>query len=181
MHQYKLLHSNEQKTVNKNNNQRMPLVSEPSPKTRIIKKYPNRRLYDTKISCYITLQDIKELVMSYNDFKVIDAKTKEDLTRSTLMQLIAEEETNGNPILTSEILKEFVRFYGDSMQAMMSRFLEHSVKLFMEKRAGLKSPLNSMLGTNKTSQMQQIAEQNMQSFDYENAAEDLDRQSAQIR
>lgn len=134
---------------------------------RIIKKYPNRRLYDTKISCYITLQDIKELVMTYTEFKVIDAKTKEDLTRCTLMQLIAEEETNGNPILTADILKEFVRFYGDSMQAMMSRFLEHSVKLFMEKRAGLKSPLNSMLDTNKTSQMQNIAEQNIKSFDYD--------------
>ena len=179
MQQTKLLHSNEQKIIN-NNNQRILLVPESSSKQRIIKKYPNRRLYDTEISCYITLQDIKELVMSHSDFKVIDAKTKEDLTRSTLMQLIAEEETNGNPILTSEILKEFVRFYGDSMQAMMSRFLEHSVKLFMEKRAGLKSPLNSMLGTNKTSQMQQIAEQNMQSFDYENAAEDLNKQSAQI-
>lgn len=132
---------------------------------RIIKKYPNRRLYDTRISSYITLQDIKELVMSYNEFKVIDAKTKEDLTRCTLMQLIAEEETNGNPILTADILKEFVRFYGDSMQAMMSRFLEHSVKLFMEKRAGLKSPLNSMLATNQTSQMQNIAEQNIRSFE----------------
>lgn len=135
---------------------------------RIIKKYPNRRLYDTEISCYITLQEIKELVMSYIDFKVIDAKTKEDLTRCTLMQLIAEEETNGNPILTADILKEFVRFYGDSMQAMMSRFLEHSVKLFMEKRAGLKSPLNSMLGTKQTSQMQSIAEQNIRSFDDSN-------------
>ncbi|MEP2541906.1 MAG: polyhydroxyalkanoate synthesis repressor PhaR [Kangiellaceae bacterium] len=133
--------------------------------TRIIKKYPNRRLYDTQISSYITLQDIKELVMSYCDFKVIDARTKEDLTRCTLMQLIAEEEANGNPILTADILQEFVRFYGDSMQAMMSRFLEHSVKLFMEKRAGLKSPLNSMLGTNQTLQMQSIAEQNLDSFD----------------
>ena len=90
---------------------------------RVIKKYPNRRLYDTKISSYITLNDIKELVMSYSEFKVIDAKTKEDLTRCTLMQIIAEEETNGQPIMTQEILKEFVRFYGDSMQAMMSRFL----------------------------------------------------------
>jgi polyhydroxyalkanoate synthesis repressor PhaR len=133
--------------------------------TRIIKKYPNRRLYDTHISSYITLQDIKELVMSYSNFKVIDAKTKEDLTRCTLMQLIAEEEANGSPILTSDILQEFVRFYGDSMQAMMSRFLEHSVKLFMEKRAGLKSPLNSMLGTNQTLQMQNIAEQNLDTFD----------------
>lgn len=133
--------------------------------TRIIKKYPNRRLYDTHISSYITLQDIKELVMCFCDFKVIDAKSKEDLTRCTLMQLIADEESHGNPILTADILQEFVRFYGDSMQAMMSRFLEHSVKLFMEKRAGLKSPLNSMLGTNQTSQMQSIAEQNLDNFD----------------
>jgi len=138
---------------------------------RIIKKYPNRRLYDTEISSYITLQDIKELVMSYVDFKVIDAKTKEDLTRCTLMQLIAEEETNGNPILTTDILKKFVLFYGDSMQAMMSRFLDHSVKLFMEKKAGLKSPLNSMLGTNQSSQMQNIAEQNMENFEIK-ASED---------
>jgi len=118
--------------------------------------------------------------MSYNEFKVIDAKTKEDLTRCTLMQLIAEEETNGNPILTSEILKEFVRFYGDSMQAMMSRFLEHSIKLFMEKRAGLKSPLNSMLDTKKISQMQHIAEQNIQSFNHEINSESLEEQQAQV-
>ncbi len=134
---------------------------------RVIKKYPNRRLYDTQISRYITLHDVKQLVMEHKEFQVIDAKTNEDLTRCTLMQLIAEEETNGTPILTSEILKEFVRFYGDSMQTMMSRFLEHSVKLFMEKRAGLKSPLNSMLGTNKSSLMQNIAKQNMQSFEDE--------------
>ncbi|MET1254507.1 polyhydroxyalkanoate synthesis repressor PhaR [Aliikangiella maris] len=131
---------------------------------RIIKKYPNRRLYDTQISSYITLNDVKELVMSYSDFKVIDAKSGEDLTRGTLMQIISEEETAGQPLLTAEILKEFVRFYGDSMQAMMSRFLEHSVKHFMEKRAGLKSPLNTILGANPVSLMQSIAEQNMDSW-----------------
>ena len=132
--------------------------------TRVIKKYPNRRLYDTQISSYITLNDIKDLVMSYSDFKVIDAKSGEDLTRCTLMQIIAEEETSGQPLLTSEILKEFVRFYGDSMQAMMSRFLEHSIKHFMERRAGLKSPLNTILGANPVSLMQNIAEQNMDSW-----------------
>ena len=135
---------------------------------RVIKKYPNRRLYDTQISSYITLNDIKELVMSYIEFKVIDAKTKEDLTRCTLMQIIAEEETNGQPIMTSDILKEFVRFYGDSMQAMMSRFLEHSIKLFMERRASLKSPLNTILGANPVSLMQNIAEQNMDSWKEKN-------------
>lgn len=131
---------------------------------RIIKKYPNRRLYDTQISSYITLNDVKELVMSYTEFKVIDAKTGEDLSRSTLMQIITEEESHGQPLLNSEILKEFVRFYGDSMQAMMSRFLEHSIKHFMERRAGLKSPLNTILGANPTSLMQNIAEQNLSSW-----------------
>ncbi len=149
-------------------------------KVRIIKKYPNRRLYDTEISSYITLQDVKELVMSFQDFKVLDAKTQEDLTRCTLMQLIAEEETNGNPILSPDILKEFVRFYGDSMQAMMSRFLEHSVKLFMEKRAGLKSPLNSMLATNQTSQMHNIAEQNIDTFSSDLESKSASNKSAQI-
>jgi polyhydroxyalkanoate synthesis repressor PhaR len=131
---------------------------------RVIKKYPNRRLYDTKKSSYITLTDIKKLVMSYSEFKVVDAKTGEDLTRCTLMQIISESESNGQPLLTTEILQEFVRFYGDSMQAMMSRFLEHSIKHFMEKRAGLKSPLNTILGANPVSLMQSIAEQNIDSW-----------------
>lgn len=148
---------------------------------RVIKKYPNRRLYDTQISSYITLHDIKELVMSYSDFKVIDAKSKEDLTRCTLMQIIAEEETCGQPILTSEILKEFVRFYGDSMQAMMSRFLEHSIKLFMERRAGLKSPLNTILGANPVSLMQNIAEQNMESWATESLVTDDQAQKSAIK
>ena len=143
--------------------------------TRVIKKYPNRRLYDTQISSYITLNDIKELVMSYSDFRVIDAKTSEDLTRCTLMQIIAEEETNGQPLLTAEILKEFVRFYGDSMQAMMSRFLEHSIKHFMERRAGLKSPLNTILGANPVSLMQNIAEQNMDSWSSKSAKRNKER------
>ncbi len=134
------------------------------PEVRVIKKYPNRRLYDTEISRYITLSDLKELVVSYCDFKVIEAKTGEDLTRCTLMQIIAEEEMNAQPLLTAEILKEFVRFYGDSMQAMMSRFLEHSIKHFMDKRAGLKSPLNTILGANPVSLMQNIAEQNIDSW-----------------
>ncbi|WP_144393088.1 polyhydroxyalkanoate synthesis repressor PhaR [Pleionea sediminis] len=128
---------------------------------RIIKKYPNRRLYDTAISSYITLNDVKELVLSYTAFKVIDAKSGDDLTRSTLLQIIAEQEDRESPIFTSDILQNVIRFYGDSMQAMMSRFLEHSMKLFMEQQAGFKSPLNTFLGTNPMTLMQNIAEQNM--------------------
>ncbi len=128
---------------------------------RVIKKYPNRRLYDTAISSYITLNDVKELVLSYTPFKVIDAKSGDDLTRATLLQIISEQEDKESPIFTSDILQNVIRFYGDSMQAMMSRFLEHSMKLFMEQQAGFKSPLNTFLGTNPMTMMQNIAEQNM--------------------
>ncbi|NVJ60441.1 MAG: polyhydroxyalkanoate synthesis repressor PhaR [Gammaproteobacteria bacterium] len=128
---------------------------------RIIKKYPNRRLYDTAISSYITLNDVKDLVLSYVPLKVVDAKSGDDLTRATLLQIISEQEDKESPIFTSEILQNVIRFYGDSMQAMMSRFLEHSMKLFMEQQAGFKSPLNTFLGTNPMTMMQNIAEQNL--------------------
>jgi polyhydroxyalkanoate synthesis repressor PhaR len=135
-------------------------VDSSSNPVRIIKKYTNRRLYDTNVSRYITLNEIKDLVLSHNDFKVIDAKTQEDLTRVTLLQILMEEETNQQPILSSEILKEFMRFYGDSMQAMMSRFLEHSVNQFMQKKASFKSPLSTLLQDNSGSSMQSFTEQN---------------------
>lgn len=133
-------------------------------KSVVIKKYTNRRLYDTSISRYITLNDIKALVLSYVDFKVVDAKSNEDLTRSTLMQIISEEENQQSPIMSTQILKEFVRFYGDSMQAMMSRFLEHSIEQFMERKASLKSPLSSMANSNSISLMQNLAQQNIDSW-----------------
>lgn len=129
---------------------------------RVIKKYPNRRLYDTAVSSYITLNDVKELVLTYTPFKVIEAKTGDDLTRSTLLQIISEQEDKGNPIFTTEILQHIIRFYGDSMQAMMSRFLEHSMKMFIEQQAGLRSPINSIIaGANPVSIMQNVAEQNI--------------------
>lgn len=131
---------------------------------RIIKKYTNRRLYDTSVSRYITLNDIKDLVLSYVDFKVIDAKSNDDLTRLTLMQIISEEENLQEPIMTTQILKEFVRFYGDSMQAMMSRFLEHSIDQFMQKKASLKSPLTTIVGNHSASSMQNVAQQSIDSW-----------------
>ena len=91
---------------------------------RIIKKYPNRRLYDTVTSTYITLADVKQLVMEGCQFKVIDAKTSEDLTRSILLQIITEEESNGKPIFSSQMLYQIIQFYGNAFQQMMSSYLE---------------------------------------------------------
>jgi polyhydroxyalkanoate synthesis repressor PhaR len=99
---------------------------------RLIKKYPNRRLYDTRTSAHITLSDVKELVLSRVSFKAVDAKTGEDLTRSTLLQIIAEEEMSGVPLFSTELLSQMIRSYGHPMQAMLGKYLETSVQSFSE-------------------------------------------------
>lgn len=99
---------------------------------RLIKKYPNRRLYDTKTSAYITLGDVKELVLKFDPFKVVDAKTGEDLTRSILLQIILEEEGGSVPLFTSDLLSVFIRFYGNAMQGMLGKYLENNMKTFVD-------------------------------------------------
>lgn len=99
---------------------------------RLIKKYPNRRLYDTATSSYITLADVKKLVLQQTVFKVVDAKTNEDLTRSILLQIILEEESAGAPMFSSDMLSQIIRFYGNAMQGMMGNYLEKNIQTFME-------------------------------------------------
>lgn len=99
---------------------------------RVIKKYPNRRLYDTDTSAYITLAEIKQLVMDDERFVVRDAKSNEDLTRSILLQVILEEETAGVPIFTEQVLANIIRFYGHAMQDFMGSYLEKNVQIFMD-------------------------------------------------
>ncbi len=104
---------------------------------RTIKKYPNRRLYDTDSSSYITLADIKQLVMTRSAFVVKDAKTQEDLTRSILLQIILEEEAGGAPMFTEDLLSNIIRFYGHAMQGLMGNYLEKNIQTFMELQAKL--------------------------------------------
>lgn len=99
---------------------------------RIIKKYPNRRLYDTDTSTYITLAEVKGLVMEARAFVVLDAKTGDDLTRSILLQIILEEETAGVPLFTEQILANIIRFYGHAMQGFVGAYLEKNMQVFME-------------------------------------------------
>ena len=99
---------------------------------RVIKKYPNRRLYDTDTSSYITLAEVKALVMDSEHFVVRDAKTNDDLTRSILLQIILEEETAGVPIFTEQVLANIIRFYGHAMQDFMGSYLEKNVQIFMD-------------------------------------------------
>jgi polyhydroxyalkanoate synthesis repressor PhaR len=99
---------------------------------RILKKYPNRRLYDTRTSSYITLADVKTMVLDGEDFIVRDAKTGEDLTRSILLQIILEEESGGVPMFSSQALAQIIRFYGHAMQGMMGSYLEKNLQIFTE-------------------------------------------------
>ena len=99
---------------------------------RVIKKYPNRRLYDTTTSSYITLAQVRELVMAHQPFVVRDAKTGDDLTRSILLQIILEEEAGGAPMFSEAVLANIIRFYGHAMQGFMGAYLEKNVQMFTE-------------------------------------------------
>ena len=99
---------------------------------RVIKKYPNRRLYDTRTSSYITLSDVKQMVLGGEAFEVRDAKTGDELTRSILLQIILEAETGGMPMFTTQMLAQVIRFYGHSMQGMMGSYLEGNLQAFVD-------------------------------------------------
>ena len=118
-------------------------MSEP---TRLIKKYPNRRLYDTKTSVYITLADVKKLVVQGEEFRVVDDKTKEDLTRSILLQIILEEEAAGAPMFTSDILTQFIRSYGNTMQGMLGAYLERNMQVFGEIQKSMQEQAQKLHG-----------------------------------
>ena len=115
---------------------------------RLIKKYPNRRLYDTRTSSYITLVDVKDLVLKHEDFQVVDAKSGDDLTRSILLQIILEEEAAGVPMFSSDVLSHMIRFYGNAMQGMMGQYLENNIKAFTDVQKKLQDQARHLYGDN---------------------------------
>jgi len=129
--------------------------------TRIIKKYPNRRLYDTEISSYITLEEVRQLVLDGDAFEVRDAKTGEDLTRTVLLQIIAEHEGHGQPMFTTQLLSQVIRFYGDSMQGFMGSYLEKSLQIFLDQQGKFRSQLNNILGQTPWSMLNDMTERNL--------------------
>jgi polyhydroxyalkanoate synthesis repressor PhaR len=113
-------------------NPKQPGSDAPVDGKRTLKKYPNRRLYDTQSSSYITLADVKEMVMAAQDFEVRDAKTGEDITRAILLQIILEEESGGVPMFSTQTLAQIIRFYGHAMQGMMGAFMENNLRAFVD-------------------------------------------------
>lgn len=114
------------------------------PAQRVIKKYPNRRLYDTDTSTYITLAEVKQLVMASHPIVVRDAKTGEDLTRSILLQIILEEEAGGAPMFSEAVLANIIRFYGHAMQGFMGSYLEKNIQTFTDVQARLAEQTQGM-------------------------------------
>jgi len=113
---------------------------------RIIKKYPNRRLYDTANSGYITLVDVKQMVLDNVEFQVVDAKSGDDLTRSILLQIILDEESGGVPMWSSEMLAQMIRFYGSAQQTIMGQYMEQNVKAFLAIQKKLQDQARQVYG-----------------------------------
>lgn len=118
------------------------------PAVRLIKKYPNRRLYDTKTSSYITLADVKQMVLKQEDFQVVDAKSGEELTRQILLQIILEEESGGVPMFTSDLLSQMIRSYGSAMQGFMGSYLEKNIEAFQQLQKALQDQSQKIYGDN---------------------------------
>ncbi|HJS39623.1 MAG TPA: polyhydroxyalkanoate synthesis repressor PhaR [Burkholderiales bacterium] len=115
---------------------------------RLIKKYPNRRLYDTKTSSYITLADVKQMVLKQEDFQVVDAKSGDELTRQILLQIILEEESGGVPMFSSDLLSQMIRSYGSAMQGFMGTYLEKNIEAFQQLQKALQDQSHRMYGDN---------------------------------
>jgi polyhydroxyalkanoate synthesis repressor PhaR len=128
---------------------------------RVIKKYPNRRLYDTVISSYITLEDVRRLVLEHVKFRVIDARSNADITRSILLHIISEQEEQGNPIFTTEVLAHVIRFYGDTLQGMMGNYLEKSLQGFIEQQHLVREQMRNFMGQNPLAILSELAERNL--------------------
>ncbi len=130
---------------------------------RVIKKYPNRRLYDTEKSSYITLSQVHDIIRTNQDFKVVDAETGEDITRSILIQIIIEQENSENPIFTTDMLTKFIRFYDDAAQSLFGEFLEKNMQIFTEQQKRFQQQVvEGLIDSPVTRMMQDATERNLQ-------------------
>ena len=125
---------------------------------RVIKKYPNRRLYDTEKSSYITLAEVHKIIKSGKDFKVVDADSGEDITRSILVQIIIDQENGETPIFTTDMLTKFIRFYDDAAQNLFGEFLEKNMQMFTEQQ---KQMMGGLIDNPVTRIVQETTERNL--------------------
>lgn len=132
--------------------------------TRVIKKYPNRRLYDTEESRYITLSDVRDLVINRIDFQVIDKKSGADITRTILLQVISEQEAHGDPVMSTDFLSQVIRAYETVMPGFMARYLEQSLKLFMSQQQFLRGQVKRVVGVDPVTVVADMTQKNFARF-----------------
>ena len=131
----------------------------------LIKKYPNRRLYDSSQSQYVNLDYVKQLVIDHKEFQVVDSKTGDDLTKSILLQIISESETNEQQsLLTDVLLKQLIRFYGGDMQVFVRQYLEHSMASFMEQQDTVQGMMKNLVDASPMGMFGKFMEQNMEAW-----------------
>lgn len=133
-------------------------MSEP----RVIKKYPNRRLYDTEVSRYITLADLRKLIMDGSEFEVRDAGTGEDITRTILLQIITDQECGGKPLFTTDILMKMIRFYGGNTQDIFTDYLGRSLELFVQQQKTYQDQWSDMMRVTPVGTISELAKQNFE-------------------
>ncbi len=146
---------------------------------RILKKYPNRRLYDTTDSHFVTLEDVKQLVLRHEEFTVEDSKTGKDLTSAVLLQIISEMEDSGKEtLLTNKLLQQLIRFYGSGMQGLLSQYLEQSLAAFLDQQDGLQRHMKQLIDASPINILKKMSEQNMNFINaFTGAAKDKDSDS----
>lgn len=143
----------------------------------LIKKYPNRRLYDTSQSKYVNLEYIRQLVTDHRDFQVLDSKTGEDLTKSILLQIISESETSeSQSLLTNTLLKQLIRFYGSDMQSFVPQYLEQSLSSFVEQQDAVQGMMKNLVEAGPLGMFGKMVEQNMDALNRFNARHDEDKE-----
>ena len=129
---------------------------------RAFKKYPNRRLYDIEESRYVTVEDIRGIILNGESISVVDSKTEKDLTRSVLLQIISEQEGEDHePILTNRVLEQLINFYGDAMQNVFGRYIEQSIMTFLEQHDHYRRNVRD-LGSDPLALMRRAMEQNLE-------------------
>ena len=129
---------------------------------RVIRKYPNRRLYDTVESRYVTLADIRRLVVERIDFVVLDRKSQQDITRSILLQVIAEQEGGGESLMSRDFLSHVIRSYGSGLQDFVGRYLDESIQLFAKEQRELRDRFKNVVGIDPLETVTQVAQKNYQ-------------------
>jgi polyhydroxyalkanoate synthesis repressor PhaR len=132
---------------------------------RVIKKYANRRLYDTEASKHVTLVDIRKLIVAGTDIQILDDTTGEDITRPLLLQIIVEQEQSDTPLLPEMLLAQLIRFYGNPMQGMMGDYLQQSVGTFVAQQQSVQSQMESMLSNTPMDTMRELMKQNVSTWE----------------